>query len=69
MKIRRVLFEHDEPTGTRALIDIVEDDVPPADDIKKHAAMRRKLLRELDRQIGQMINGEIYEINLLLMRD
>jgi hypothetical protein len=51
------------------LIDIVEDDVPPADDIKKHAAMRRKLLRELDQQIGQMIKGEIDEINLLAMRD
>lgn len=70
--IRRVIFEHDAATGTRAVHDIIVDEIPAGSDDPKaaegkaRAAARRKLLRHLDRQIDQLLDGDIDEISLVL---
>lgn len=69
MKIRRIILEHDEHTGARAVLDIIDEEVPPVSEEKLHKAMRRKFLKEIDRQIDQMMKGEIDEINILMKKD
>jgi hypothetical protein len=69
MKIRRIIFEHDEHTTARAVLDIIDEEVPPVSEEKLHKAMRRKLLKDIDRQINEMINGDIDEINILIKKD
>lgn len=66
MKIRKIIFDRDEPTGARSVLDIIETEVPPVSDVKAHAAFRRKLLRDLDRQLDGIFSGEIDEISFLL---
>jgi hypothetical protein len=68
--IRTILYEPDGDIGNQVL-DIREcdvDNVPapgaPAADVKAQGVARRRLLRELDRQITDLLSGSITEIRL-----
>lgn len=69
MKLRKILFERDEPTGARSMLDIFETELPSKEDEKARAAIRRRILRELDKQITDLLDGRIDEISLVAMAD
>lgn len=66
MELRRVEFEEDQERGVRQLVNISAYEVPSQDgEAKPHAAMRRKFLRDLDKQIQLLLDGEISEISIV----
>lgn len=65
MKLRRILFAADQDENTSGVIDIVENDIPCGDEEKARAAMRRKILRELDKQIDQILAGAADKIVII----
>jgi hypothetical protein len=67
MELRRIEFEEDQERGVRQLVNISAYEVPAKDgEAKAHAAMRRKFLRDLDKQIELLLEGELSEINIVL---
>lgn len=69
MKLRRILFERDDANGGRSVSDIIETDLPSESEEKAYPAARRRLMRELDKQITQLLAGEIDEISLVAIAD
>ena len=65
--VRRVTFLPRDTAGGREIHDICESHLTEPGDAKAYAADRRRLLRELDRQITDLLEGRIDEINILAL--
>lgn len=69
MKLRRILLESDDANGGRSVSDIIETELPAESERKAYPAARRKIMRELDKQITQLLAGEIEEISIVAIQD
>lgn len=64
LNVRRVSLATALDGAQLEVDDIVENELCVPSDTKAYAAARRRLLRELDRQITEMLEGRIDEISL-----
>lgn len=71
--IRVILFERDEPTDTRSVLDIREFDTPSTPTPRTWTELakdqsRRQLIMDLVLQIDQLASGHVDEVSLVLRR-